>query len=156
MLTSRCYRCGRIPPQARGGRDLRLLYRAPIHRNQTILPALRPTGVRVLSMVMSAEVARQRAAQLLAMSLEASRDGGFQLADLLADAASKYLDRADELECVQGSHLRQHGGNGMANDIRRLIRTTRQEERRPGSRDDRSWNSSGRRNVLTPSLRHKG
>jgi hypothetical protein len=105
-------------------------------------------------MVMSAEVARQRAAQLLAMSLEASRDGGFQLADILADAASKYLDRADELECAQDLHLRHRGGNGVMNDIRQLNRTTRQEERRTGSRDDRSWSSSGARNVLTP-MRHK-
>jgi hypothetical protein len=120
------------------------------------LRAFGQVGVRVLSMVMSAEVARQRAAQLLAMSLEASRDGGFQLADLLADAASKYLDRADELECAPNLDLRHRNGNGITTDIRRLHRTARQEERRPGSRDDRSWNSTGARNVLTPPLRHKG
>lgn len=132
------------------------IFVSSIYRNQTILAALRCAGVRVLSMVMSAEVARQRAAQLLAMSLEASRDGGFQLADLLADVASKYLDRADELECAHDLRPRHRGGNQVASDIWRFDQTTRQEKRRPTSSEDRSWNPSGPRRGLTPPLRHKG
>jgi hypothetical protein len=59
-------------------------------------------------MTTSAQFARERAVQLFAMSLEASQDGGLELADVLADAASKYLDRAEELETAQASPLRHH------------------------------------------------
>jgi hypothetical protein len=61
-------------------------------------------------MTTSAQSARERAVQLFAMSLEASQAGGLELADVLADAASKYLDRAEELETAEASSLRQHTG----------------------------------------------
>lgn len=32
------------------------------------------------------------------MSVEASQDGGFELADVLAEAASQYLDQAELME----------------------------------------------------------
>jgi hypothetical protein len=43
------------------------------------------------------------------MSVEASQDGGFELADILADAASKYLDRAEAVESAHVLPLRQRG-----------------------------------------------
>mgnify|MGYP003579349745 CR=1 FL=1 len=43
------------------------------------------------------------------MSVEASQDGGFQLADVLAEAASQYLDQA---ELMEGQRSEEGRGEG--------------------------------------------
>lgn len=106
----------------------------------------------VLDMTMSAEMARERAAQLLEMSLEASQNGVSELADILADAASGYLDRAEQLE-RQIPLLRQDSDSAIVNGSTRL---NQRDNGTPRSTSRRAGNVSVVASVLTLRPRHKG
>jgi hypothetical protein len=54
---------------------------------------------------MGSDSLRGQAALLLSMSIEARASGHFDLSDLLTEAASRYLDRADAAERVEAPSL---------------------------------------------------
>jgi hypothetical protein len=69
-----------------------------------ILGALRYPGVQ-WGHAMGSDSLRGQAALLLSMSIEARASGHFDLSDILTEAASRYLDRADAAERVEAPPL---------------------------------------------------